>query len=158
MNKLFLYKAIPANVNEPLMCGSAPGAVQREAKASCIITLRFALLRSAVRNYALRSAGTAARVWRFFDLTRGLNHVVCVDPLSVLIKWTRRAACTSLRRRRWELCAQALQFSPDWSHARCGRIRAKQKDTREGRKPPQSSGRDCVKSDEEEDEEAVRTL
>lgn len=51
--------------------------------------LHFALLRPAVRNYALKSAETAAGVWRFFDLVRGSNHVVCVDLSSVLIKWTR---------------------------------------------------------------------
>lgn len=86
----------------------------------------------------------------------GITRVIC--RLSWLIA-RRRAACTSPLRRRWELCAEPLQFTPDWSHARCGWIRAKQKDTREGRKPQQRSGlRDCVKSDEEKDEEAVRTL
>lgn len=78
----------------------------------------------------------------FSDLVRGWNHVVCVDLLSILIECTR--PCTSPRRRRWELCTEPLQFSPEWSHARCGRIRAKQKDTREGRKPQLSAGQDCV--------------
>lgn len=44
-----------------------------QRQKTLLLQLHFALLHPAVRNYALRSTETAARVWRFFRSSAGLE-------------------------------------------------------------------------------------